>query len=344
MKKIKLFMCLVFIAFSLPVWAQSPATPAGQDSLQIRLQGRNQVIITKKSLKALTEYKRADSLKTLFLVDLRKSFANNVFAETPKRMHYFVNQQGKRRLKAEINEDDAANFNLEYEKNRMKQDLPPLHYTIYDLPQNVEIHFFLEDTSALKVISETSLNGGVQVLEKDRKKLGGLTAYKLEKTGFGFEKHNRAPSREMHLEVVPSCGALLLGNQPSPLLGYEIYLTPPTIPRWSKNYYRLGFSYNLFVLTEFSEGQFRNVNPGDFWHGSLQFDFGTGKENWLGLTVGQISTWDPSGLPDKAFKFGLLANYGLNSFSFDAVNIEKYKFGWGKRRQMIMISYKRTLF
>ena len=336
-------MCLASIAFTLPLWAQKSLDKTENDTLQIRLQGRNLVYITGKSLKALTEYKRADSLKTLFLEDLKKSFAANAFAENPKRIHYFVNQQGKRRLKAEVNEDDAAKFDLEFEKKRMRQDLPPLHYTIYDLPKNIEIHCFLEDTTALAWLRETSLNDGVKVLEKDRRKLTGLSSYRLEKTGFGFEKRNAHKRDELRIELQVGLGALLFGNQPSPLIGYDIWVTLPHIPKASTNNFRLGFSYNAFVLTDFSEGQFRSVNPGSYWSGMLQSNFGLQKDTWLGISAGQISTWDPSGLPKNAFKTGLIVNYERNVISFDAIEVDKYKFSWGKRRQMYMVTYKRSI-
>ena len=55
-------MCLAFIAFTFPALAQQAATfSADQDTVLIRLQGRNQVHIIGKKLRTLASYQRADS-------------------------------------------------------------------------------------------------------------------------------------------------------------------------------------------------------------------------------------------------------------------------------------------
>lgn len=327
-------MCLAFIAFSLPLFAQNLAAQTTQDTLQIRFQGRNQVFIIGKSLKSLTAYHRADSLKSLFFADLKKSVESGTFSEIPKRIHYFVNQQGKRRLKAEVNEDAAAKFDLQHEKNRMVLDLPPLHYTIYDLPQAVELHFFLEDSTVFEAAVATELKPALQRLEKDRKKLTGLTAYKVEKNGFGYESRNPKPKSWISVEVVPAAGGMLLGNQPSPLISYDIFLSMPG-QFIRSNDLRLGFSYNAFVLTEFSNGQFRKINPGEFWHGSLQFNYQKEKSGWFGVSAGQLDNTHANGLKNNAFKWGLISTYGPNILGIDIVHLSR-------KTQLLMLTFKRS--
>jgi len=336
-------MCLVFIAFSLPLFAQTPEPAASSDTLQIRLQGRNQVFITGKSLRGLAEYKSADSLKTIFFTDLEKALNSAAFPETPKRIYYFVNQQGKRRLKAELNEDLTTKLDLPYEKTRMILDLPPLHYTIYDLAKNVDIHFFLEDTSAFSVAANTSLNGGVQVMEKDRKKLRGLSTYRLEKTGFGFESRNPSKTTHFSTEAQAYIGGLLIGSMPSPVISYDFIFRITQKPKTNKVQFRAGFSYSAFVITEFKDNQFQNVNPGSYWHLLLQTNLGFERDSWFGITGGQFSTNNNIGLPENAFKFGLQANFDRNSFSFESINLEKYSFKFGRHKQLHMFTYRRSI-
>src|SRR5688572_5745226 len=162
MKNIVFLLCLIFIVFTFSAQAQTPNSQDQQDTLMVKLQDRSQVFLIGKSLKNLSDYKRADSLKALFFTDLEKSLAANNFPETPKRIHYFVNLAGKRRLKAEIPGETETSFDLDYEKKRMQLDLPALHYTIYDLPGNVEVHFFMADTTAFKTMRTTSLNSAIQ--------------------------------------------------------------------------------------------------------------------------------------------------------------------------------------
>jgi hypothetical protein len=331
MKNIKIFMCLLFIAFTFRAQAQTTTT---QDTLQIKLQGRNQVLYTGNSLEKLTKYHRGDSLKTLFFADLEKTLAAGTFAELPKRIHYFVNQQGKRRLKAEINEDAATKFDLAYEKKRMELDLPPLHYTIYDLPRHVEIHFLLEDSAAFEMVNQTELNKAIKTLHKDRNKLTGLGTYQVEQVGFGFEKRKRKKRQNLTIESTASLGALLLGNQPSPLLSFDMFMTIPLASNTVA--IRLGGSYTGFMLTDFQDGRFGNINPGNFWDGSLQFSIDRSKNNWFGISFGQLSTEEPAGLPHNSFKFGLLTSFGENTLEYGFVDVSK-------NSVIQMITYKRKI-
>ena len=333
-------MCLAFIAFTFPGLAQSNSVQNPQDTVHIRLQGRNQVLITGISLKYLADYQRADTLKALFFADLKKSLHGNTFPETPKRIHYFVNQQGKRRMKAEINEDAAAKFDLDYEKTRMLLDLPPLHYTIYDLPKNVEMHFYLEDSTAFEAAAQTGISPAIQLMNNDRKKLSGLTAYRLENTGFGFESRNPKKRASIQITTYAYIGATLIGNQLSPVISYDMFLNIPANSR-----FRLGFSYNGFVLTDFTDGQFRSVNPGMYWQGILQFNFKHDRNQWMGLSAGQISNLDANGFPENVFKGGIITHYNRNSLSLDAIFLDnKETFKLKQRRNLFMLTYRRTIF
>ncbi len=345
MKNIKLFMCLASIAFSVPLWAQTPEPSASADTLIIRLDGRNQVFITGKSLRNVAGYKRADSLKTIFFTDLETALKSGSFPETPKRIHYFVSQQGKRRLKAELNEDVAAKLDLPYEKNRMVLDLPPLHFTVYDLAQNIEIHFFLEDLDATGIAANTSLNAAVEALEKDRKKHIGLSTYRLEKTGFGFESRNPSKTTHFSTEGQAYIGVLLLGSMPSPLVSYDFIFRITQQPRSGRTQFRFGFSYNGFIVSDFKDGRFQNINPGSYWHLLFQTNLGFERDNWFGITGGQFSTQEEIGLPKDALKFGLQANFDRDCFSFESINLEKFswKFNFERRKQMYMFSYRRSI-
>lgn len=345
MKNIVILLCLLFIAYSVPVSAQNQPAPAAalQDTLMIKLQNRNQVYIINRSLQRLTDYERADSLKNYFFADLEKTLAANDFPETPKRVYYLVSQAGKRRLKAEIPGETEPQFDLDFEKKRLTQDLPPLHYTIYDLARNVEIHYFLEDTSAVKMAANTPLSPAFAELKKDRKKLIGLTSYKLERGAQGFENRNPHRKTQFKIEVLSYLGAMLIGSQPSPLISFDVFASLGKNPGSALNHFRLGYSHNAFVLSDFKEGRFENINPGTYWHGILQSNMGLGKDNWLGITAGQFYTSNPNGLPNRAFKWGLMLNHNRDSFGFDGIELEPFKFQSGRRKQMYLFTYRRSI-
>lgn len=344
MKNIVLLLCLAFIAFSEPACAQNLLEkPDSRDTLIIKLQNRNQLFMIGNSLRDLTGYLRADSLKSYFFQDLEKTLAANNFQELPKRVHYLVNQHGKRRLKAEIPSETEATFNLEYEKKRLLLDLPPLHYTIYDLSQHVELHYFLEDSSAFELAKNTPLEKAILKFKEDRKNLTGLTSYRLEQNSFGFEKRNPKKKTNMSLEAFGYLGGMFMGSQPSPVISYDVFLALHTKPTSAINYFRLGFSYNAFVLSDFKDGQFSNLNPGSYWHGVLQSNYILDKDSWFGFSFGQIKTSKPNGLPKNAFKWGLVANYKRDSFSFDAIELGDNIWKNDRRRQLYMVTYRRSI-
>ncbi|MBK0404813.1 hypothetical protein I5M27_17610 [Adhaeribacter sp. BT258] len=335
MKNIKLFMCLAFIALTFPLWAQTNTEQNPQDTVLIRLQGRNQVHIIGKRLRTLATYERADSLKAYFFSDLNKSLQNGSFPEMPKRIHYFVSQQGKRRLKAEINEEFAAKFDLGYEKTRMNLDLPPLHYTIYDLPENVEIHFFLEDSAATELAATTMLSPALQAVKKEGKKANLLSTYRLEKTGFGFENRNPKKNKVITLEFNGGLGGMLFGSQLSPVISYDLYITLPS-RRFLKH--RFGASYNGFLLTDFKEGKFENLNTGTSLKGYYQFKINsTGQhDSWFGLSAGYVGTDKSTGLKRNEFIWGLISTQGRNSFSADMIPL-------GNKEAFLLFTYKRFI-
>lgn len=344
MKNIVALLCLLFIAVSEPAFAQTqPPAELQKDTLIIKLRNRNQVFIIGRSLKELAQYQRADSLKNWFFEDLKRTLAANDFPETPKRIYYLVNQSGKRRLKAEIPGESEPVFNLEMEKKRLVQDLPPFHYTIYDLPKNVELHFFLEDTAAFEIAENTNLTAAFQELHKDKKKLTGLSVYRLEQGGLGFEKRNPARRTQFSTEALGYIGAALIGSTPSPVISYDFIFSFSKKPRASKTQFRFGFSYNAYVLTEFKDNQFQNVNPGSYWHGLIQNNLGLANNYWFGITGGQFSTKNDIGIPNNAFKFGLQANLDRDCFSFETVELEKYTFKFGRRNQLYLFTYRRSI-
>ncbi|MFC5271359.1 hypothetical protein [Adhaeribacter terreus] len=336
MKSINSFMCLLFIAFTFPVLAQQKTSfSADQDTVLIRLQGRNQVHIIGNRLRTLATYERADSLKASFFSDLDKSLQNNAFPELPKRIHYFVSPEGKRRLKAEINEEFAAKFDLGYEKNRMNLDLPPLHYTIYDLPENVEMHFFLEDSATFELATTTMLSPALQKVKNEGKKANLLSTYRLEKTGFGFERRNPKKTNVVTLEFNGGLGAMLFGSQPCPVISYELYLTLPS-SRFLKQ--RFGGSYNAFILTDFKDGKFENLNTGTHLKGYYQFKLNsTGQaDSWLGISAGYVDTKRSTGLKRKELAWGLTCTQSRNNFSADFIPV-------GNKESYFLFTYKRFI-
>src|SRR6478736_95693 len=345
MKNIVLVLCLLFTAFSEPVFAQTPP-PAQlqQDTLIVKLRNRNQVFIIGRSLKQLADYQRADTLKTWFFADLERTLAANQFSETPKRIYYLVNQTGKRRLKAEISGESEPVFNLEMEKKRLIQDLPPFHYTIYDLPKNVELHFFLEDTTAFALAANTNLAAAIQELNKDKKKLTGLSVYRLEQGGLGFIKQTPKRNTRTGIEGLGYLGAMLLGNQLSPVISYDLFLTLNHTPATFVNNLRLGFSYTPFVLSSFEDGQFKNFNPGNYWHIILQSNAGLEKNTWFGISAGQVKTLNPIGIPESGFKWGLVVNHNRDCFSYDIIDLEKRSFfKSGRHKQLLLFTYRRSI-
>lgn len=176
MKKSIVISILFYFVVLNPISTLASNSPA--DTLIVRLGGNNQVRVICASFDDLYKYSRADSLVSVFSTDIKKSFQDKDYTEWPQVMHYLVKGDGKRRLKIQSNEFTEEEFNLENEKYRLNENLPPFHYIIYDLSKSVEMHIYLESANKIDLFQQISIDSAIHKLTQNKKTCN--KAYKIE--------------------------------------------------------------------------------------------------------------------------------------------------------------------
>ena len=353
MKNVIFLTCWALFAHILPLAAQFQTSPAQyfnnpnfpeilQDTLVIRLQDTNQIHLTGATLTELATYERADSLKQFFFADLEKAFDQQVFSELPQRLHYLVNADGKRRLKADFSDPSAEKFDLEHEKKRLYLDLPQTHYTVYDLKTNVQLHFYLQDSTSIALIKEAQIKPALQEMAQDEKKLKKFVKYTVEKQGDVLKANPTRGSTVDMLEVGPLLGVSLIGNQLSPTLGAYVNLILQN--RYSIPRYKFGMQYYGFILPSESGYNFREVNPGSM------FDLICGvnaashdkKVQWVGVSVGLTDKTRNDILPKHAFKSGFFVERGAFIYSAEGIKTSSKFYEKDQSKFLYMFSIKTT--
>jgi hypothetical protein len=178
LKKNMLLAWLLGIAFTVGSSAQTyQETSASnqqisplQDTLALHLGGTSRIFITGRTLREISTYTKADSLKELFLDDFEKLYKGQSQTEIPQVIHYLVHGSGKRRMKVGTDMYNDVPFDLAKEKQRLNLDLPKWEYTIYDLAREIEIHFYLEDSNQLSLLDDVSLSEAIQRSRLNAKK------------------------------------------------------------------------------------------------------------------------------------------------------------------------------
>ncbi|RYG38971.1 MAG: hypothetical protein EOO01_29450 [Chitinophagaceae bacterium] len=326
MKSVLFLTLWAFFAQILPLAAQTNTPELIQDTLVIRLEGRNQIHITSQSLKKLTEYERADSLKQFFFTDLQKALSAGVFTEMPQRLHYLVSPDGKRRLKAEIN-PEPEKFDLKREANRLRLDLPQNHYTVYDLKNDVQMHFFMEDSASLELVENARIKPALQEIAQEEKKLKKHYKYTVEKQGEVYTTKGSEGNKLDMITAEPIFGVGLIGNQLTPVLGATLKLT--LHDKYALPKYQFGLHYYGFNLPAEPGYRFRDVNLGSI----TDFSFGVnasrkeGNTRWIGIQAGMVNEIHNNLLPDKALKTGIFISQGTLTYGIDVIKTDRgFKF------------------
>jgi hypothetical protein len=288
------------------------------DTVIIYLEGRNQVHITGMRLERIHEYKRADSLMSLFMTDVAKAFEKGALTGENRNVHYLVAATGQRRLKISADPYTEEAFDIEREKKRMELDLPPYQYTIYDLPENVEITFYLEDTTKLALISNIEIDMALKkVSEADD--LKNITRMNVKRENGQLVATGKRPKPSDSIELAPWLGVMMIGNSPSPMWSADLALHLRN--KYGVPYLRTGVSYSSFALVNYSDAKFTNLRVGDEISAFVLFNLGTGRRNvhWFGAEVGYVSIYNKSTPFRNGVSFGILTTYDKVVLSLGAL-------------------------
>lgn len=331
MKKCMLLAVWLLIASTQTVlWGQQAAVyfthldeneviPA--DTLFIKLAGSNKILLVGDGFKNMMKYTKADSLKTLFINDVEAARTNKTLAVDAQKIFYFIDQSGKRRIKAENAEYNNNSVDVAYEIKRLQLDLPKYEYHIYDLTSGYRIEIYLSDPQEVKnVLGGISLNEAINYTYKNTEN-ELKRSYKIDlnaENGYTITGKTRGHSDA--IELNPSFGVGLLGNTLAPVAGFDIWLRLTN--KYSIQQYKMGLGLTAFPFVYASANEVTGVSLVNSYDARFAFNLFTknkAKTTWLGLQAGLMKSNDIKTF-DNAFKLGFMyEGHGTFNYSFDVI-------------------------
>ena len=337
MKKL-LFLAFVVAMpiFFFPVHATSQVTVTGPigdysevgDTIVVLLKQNNKVLIVGNTLKKLKDYgPTADRLKTVFLNDISKAFSERSISSSALEVHYFVQDENKRRIKAEAAEYSEKRVDVPFEILRLKLDLPKYNYTIYNLNTGLRMMVFMNHPdSLLSQLGEVSLNEAIVEATKSKKLIQNYYKVEVATDSNHVREIKRAGAKSFLVQFVPIIGVTLFGNTLSPVLGSQFDL------RFNNKYgigkYRVGFLFEGFPMIERTNGEITSING----MANLEcrvlvntLPFKSKTAYWLGIQAGLLipSNEQMFNAPE-AFKIGFTTEVmGPFNWSFDLISHPK---------------------
>ena len=308
----------IWACFGLMQAANAQESAKRKDTLIIQISGNSQLHIIGNSMKEISKYERADSLKNLFVRDYKKALDKGTIANSTHRIHYLVSKEGQRRMKAANDTYTEEPFDLEAEKKRFEFKLPAIHYTIYDLAKDIEMNFYLEDSLAINQLENFHISNALKMLSESKREIKSNYRLNFERDGLGFKLNEKAGRRQIELNMVPVVGLVVIGDRLSPMLGGDWGLVLRNKYHVPKT--RFGFLFNGAMLYDRQEPKLTKFTEVINYEVSLSFNTSQSeKERWGGPHVGFITGLEDYGFPKNTVKFGFhfpIANNFTYSLDF----------------------------
>jgi hypothetical protein len=288
-----------------------------QDSIIISVQPGLKIILTGQSLKDLLKYKRSDSLIQLFLSDFslaaeRKAVVNS------RAVHYVVNANGKRRLKAENEDFQEPAFNLVKEAKAMTMELPPMAYYIYDVQTATEIQIFTTSPEKLKTLADLNLADLLIAQKIKSAELRRTRSYVLQRTDSNWKGTARVSAPKDLIVFSPLFGLSVIGSKLSPETGFKLSLLQSD--RYDRLKWSAGLSYNLNVLSSYDKGDFSDIQDVQSMNAFFMATARGSEERLWGSVGAQLGyVFKSTGVLNNSIKFGLFTTFkgyqlGFNTY------------------------------
>lgn len=318
--------CWAFIASTVTSFAQNEENSIQvNDTLVVLLENQNQVRIIGPSMLDIIAYTKADSLKELFVNDLKKVIVQTENKQLPKTVWYIVSANGKRRLKMKTDEYADESFDLKKETYRLQQDLPAHELTIYDLRTGIIIQFYVANEKGLDLIYNTSLQSAINFALANKKEAKQVYRYDIKPQLDGFTMVHKQRNHLGSLELSPNVGANLIGNVFTPVIGADIAIH--YFDKHSIEVFRTGLRMNGYFFSDFTGGKFNKIyaNTGYDLFFALNMNTRSRTPYFFGIEAGFLSNTDGF---DRVFKgnplhFGLNIAYKGFEYSFGGIYIDK---------------------
>ena len=270
------------------------------------------IVLAGNGIIKLVKENSLEVLKNKFIEDYRESAKDKDFPAGAKTIIYLASTDGRRRLKAMPDEDMP--LNIQNEIKAFKSDLPPFHYTIYDLTKAFEYHIYVSMPGDLEKLMQvncqalltTSTAGKVTMLYK-------YTSIEIANSDSGFVVKNKNRKSLDALSFAGFAGASLINSSFSPTIGLDVEFIK--FNKYRKTKFKTGLSYSFNVMADYQNKSFYNFYK---FH-SLDLHFlnnlsHTKEDFFFGLSIGKYYTDKifgsaRNGTLDKAWKFGIINQF-----------------------------------
>lgn len=280
----------------------------------------SKVLIIGPDMSLFADYTKLDSIKTLFLSDMKKSQEQNSYPAGSKVTHYFVHPNGKRRLKAENADFLQQGINVAEERKSLSLELFPYSYILHDLESDIYCTIYLREPSQLPSLETISFNDALRSLSTDKKAARKNYRIDLEKEGSEWKHKSEFASHQDFIELTPSFGIGNIGGAWSPALGAHLSLTFNN--KYGLPEYKLGASLNGYLFADYFNKTFSNFYPVHDYQLCFMFNFTplkSSKANWFGLQGGFFQS-RVSGSLNGAFKAGIICEgFSIFNYSVDLI-------------------------
>jgi len=296
-----------------------------KDSIIIHGSKDFKVLIIGDALSDLLKYKRADSIKTLFMTDWNQAKAKGLSMNS-RETHYIVHPSGKRRFKAESEDFQEPAFNLNRETQSLNLNLPTTVYYLYDLATGIDIQVYVSTPDLLTELANLSINDLLLLPVSDRYSLKRSTSVEIKRLETIWEVTWRQWPPKDQIEITSLFGAGLIGSKLSPEVGMRIALLRNDKygePKWSA-----GLSYQINLLTDYANNDFSNIGVirsiNAHW---LMNRGGNGAAlwKWIGLQAGYVHL--SPGVLNNSFKIGLITTYKSMQLGFHTYFLNQNNLG-----------------
>ncbi|MFN8143591.1 MAG: hypothetical protein U0073_04150 [Bacteroidia bacterium] len=283
----------------------------------------SKVLIIGPDMREMQRYTKLDSIKVLFLGDLKTAKEQHTYPEGSRLTHYFVHPNGKRRIKAESADYQEPEVDLEAEKRSMSLELPPFAFLLHDLESEIDCEIYLKDPAQISLLESVSFTDAVKSLGENKKSMRKFSRIDLEKEGSSWKQKFESGNDLDYLEVTPSFGFGMIGGAWSPIIGANMSLRFTN--KYGIPFLRTGLAMYGRMLADYSHKEFSNFNKVVEYEMNVMLNVAgrkASKPSWFGLQGGFYSAEKNTSLRG-AFKAGFICE-GFGSFNY-GVDIIKLK-------------------
>jgi len=320
MKKQLLSVLMLVCSLCVKIAAQNPSSNVSfQDTIIINISANIKILYIGNDLRDMVKFKNADSLKTIFMSDLQKAKENETFPAESKMIHYFVHPNGKRRLKAENDDYQAPDLNVEIEIRAMNLNLPAFVYMIHDVFTGYQLQIYLNDPKDIVELEEIRLNEAIRLIAADKKELRKYFTIE-EKFEYGqWSKIQPFSKKPMFFGIDPVLGVCVFGSKITPEIGIEFSYV--FRDKYSVSRFKIGAASRTYFFSEYAAKEFFNFYLVDSYNLNFHALIPNSKSSvgkWAGVEFGFFSA--KGGFLANNYKLGFIYAYDFFQIGFDIIN------------------------